>query len=269
MNFVSLYNGCLDLVYPPRCLICKCYIPLLGVERAGYWETGAPGQCQRAQKTSFCTECFSGFEPLSRPLCRMCGVEVNGAARTALLCGDCLKEQPPFTIARSLYRYTDTIQTLIHKLKFTNDLSILPGVLELVAGQSLDEFGECDIILPVPLHKTRLRQRGYNQSVLLARLFFPESKNKLFSRLLERTENTVPQTSLGGRKRRKSLRNCFAARENNVLKGAVVCLVDDVYTTGTTVIECTRTLLRAGAISVKVLTLARVENPRSKLTLRR
>lgn len=115
-----------------------------------------------------------------------------------------------------------------------------------------------DLIVPVPLHPQRLKERGLNQSVALARLFFPGSLRHLHPDVLVRKRNTPAQTSLNGLARRKNLRGAFAVAENALVQGRTVCLVDDVYTTGTTVSECSRTLLQAGAREVVVLTLARV-----------
>lgn len=114
--------------------------------------------------------------------------------------------------------------------------------------------------MPVPLHVTRLRERGFNQAHLLARAFFPQQTNRIEATLLERTKKTEPQTRMSGAERRKNLKNAFRVNKPAMVFGKTVVLVDDVFTTGTTVNECARTLLRGGAKEVQVLTLARVEN---------
>ena len=98
-----------------------------------------------------------------------------------------------------------------------------------------------------------------NQALLLDRLFFPDQKQQLRTDLLTRKKNRLPQVQLSGSARRKNLRDGFGATKNGEIRGALICLVDDVYTTGTTAAECSRTLLDGGAREVRVLTLARVK----------
>lgn len=249
-NTPPIWKGLLDLIFPPRCKICE--LPLL-----------------RAASENFCQECLNSIEPLVPPFCRICGVEVLADPLDNVLCGSCLKKSPPFLLARSLFRYTQPIQSVVHLLKFSKFHPVLPGVAELVDKRVGQEFADCDCIIPVPLHQARLRQRGYNQSVLLAKLLFPDAKGRLQTQLLVRKINTPPQTSLGGKKRRRSLKNCFSVYDNEAIAGARVCLVDDVYTTGTTVIECSKVLYKHGAASVKVLTFARVCDGRGEVNQKR
>ncbi len=114
-----------------------------------------------------------------------------------------------------------------------------------------------DIIVPVPLHPTKLRSRGFNQSVLLAKVLFPNQQDKIRHSLV-RTRHTRPQTGLKGGERRRNVVGAFAVRQGEVVRGQKICLVDDVYTTGTTVNECAKTLKKAGAVRVEVATLAMV-----------
>jgi len=134
---------------------------------------------------------------------------------------------------------------------------VLPTIERIAGKVDQNLFATSDLIIPVPLHKKRLRQRGLNQSLILARLFFPGDRDKIDYTLLLRAEDTIPQTSLDGEKRRKNLRGAFKVPEPARIKNKSICLVDDVLTTGTTVSECSRTLIRAGAREVKVLTFTR------------
>ncbi|MBI5556992.1 MAG: ComF family protein [Deltaproteobacteria bacterium] len=115
-----------------------------------------------------------------------------------------------------------------------------------------------DRIIPVPLHMNRLRQRGFNQSLLLARAFFPDQRNKIIKTALRRQRDTIAQTGLTGLSRRKNLRDAFVVEKKDDVSGKKILLIDDVFTTGTTVNECARVLKQAGAERVDVLTLARV-----------
>lgn len=116
-----------------------------------------------------------------------------------------------------------------------------------------------DHIVPVPLHPKKLRQRGFNQALLLARSFFPGERKKIRSDILVKIRETESQTGLSGTERRKNLRNAFQVKNSGAVSGKKLLLVDDVYTTGTTVRECARMLMKAGAVNVDVLTLARVK----------
>jgi ComF family protein len=243
MSRDSIINGLLELLFPSRCNGCGEYLR---------------PDVQQKRPLNFCYKCASTLRLLTEPLCRRCGVEVTGDCGSASLCGGCLKKTPLFLYARSLYSYEGLVRTVVRKLKYTKDTSVILGLRELIDFASLPTADEPDLIVPVPLHISRLRQRGFNQSLLLAELFFPEQKQHIVSDLLVRKKNSVPQASLRGAERRKSLKNTFVVQPNSQLKEALVCLVDDVYTTGTTVTQCTKSLMAAGAREVLVLTLARV-----------
>ncbi len=118
-------------------------------------------------------------------------------------------------------------------------------------------FSNIDILIPVPLHPRRLRERGFNQSLLLARVISRLKKIPLACHLLERVRYTPPQTQLSGSEREKNVRGAFCLRSNHFLAEKTVLLIDDVFTSGATVNECTRVLKEAGAREVQVLTLAR------------
>ncbi len=227
-----------DLLFPLSCTICSL-------------ATSAPG-------SALCADCLEDVRLISSPLCTVCGLGMRNSTVGDHLCGSCLRKRPPFHSARAVAHYQEPVSTLLHNLKYQGDMSVLPAlqaVVDLLPGMSI---GEDDRIIPVPLHVRRLRARGFNQAKLLAELFFPENKNQILLDCLERSKHTEPQTKLDGVARRKNLRSAFAVHEAEQIKERTVFLVDDVLTTGTTVAECSKVLLAAGAGSVKVLTVARV-----------
>ncbi len=236
-------DTCLNVLFPPHCAVCDVHQ-------------------NRCGEKSICPECRKGIREVEEPVCTICGMELYAQGGANPICGECLKNNPPFEFARSLFYYTDEIRTLLSNLKYKQDTSVLSAIGELVRECDLTAYELCDFIIPVPLHKKRLQKRGFNQALLLANVCFGNSDPRIKTNFLRRTRNTVPQVSLDGKERRRSLKNAFAVTAEIDLSGTTVCLIDDVYTTGTTVSECCRGLLSHGATKVLVLTLARVNAPR-------
>jgi ComF family protein len=191
----------------------------------------------------------------------LCGERLySGFAQT--LCGECLKEKPTFAKASAYGSYEEGLRELIHLLKYDH---VLPAanvlgrmVAEAVTDLSPDFGSELPLVVPVPLHEKKLRQRGFNQSELIASAMVKASawKLELAPKLLERKRETDSQTGLTRQQRVANLRGAFRAR--NQIAGRNILLIDDVFTTGTTASECARVLRRAGAEKVWVATVARV-----------
>jgi len=147
----------------------------------------------------------------------------------------------------------------IQAWKYGGDLAGLATFAALARhAPAVAQLAVCDYILPVPLHLRRLRQRGFNQALLLARILFPWNQNKIRTDLLLRQRWTEPQTGMDGRRRRLNLRGAFTLPQPDKVKNRRILLVDDVFTTGSTVNECAQMLAAAGAATIEVLTLARV-----------
>jgi ComF family protein len=162
-------------------------------------------------------------------------------------------------VARAFFLYEEPIKEVIHRFKYQGKTACLPSFARFA--RHLPHAAEMEgatWIVPVPLHASRLRERGFNQSLLLARAFFPKD-HRVTPDLLIRSRPTEPQTSFNGAARRTNLKNAFAVVTPQRLAGKKILLVDDVFTTGTTVNECARVLKKAGAAEVMVLTLARVK----------
>jgi len=238
--FQELRSACLELLFPGRCLACR--IPV------------APGSLPL-----FCPGCLARIELLSGPLCPGCGRQFPKAAGGSHFCGLCLAGHYHFNRARAVAIYAEPFSGVIHRFKYHGETWGLASFKALL--ESLPEplwSAAPELILPVPLHPDKLRQRGYNQAVLLARAFFPQQRKLIRADVLLRIRPTAPQTSLSGRARRQNLKNAFAVNDPAPVEGRRIVLVDDVFTTGTTVNECARVLRKAGADEVNVLTLARV-----------
>jgi ComF family protein len=146
----------------------------------------------------------------------------------------------------------------IKKLKYSRRMDILPVMQHWLTRPACRELVDAaEVLVPVPLHTRRLKERGFNQAVLLAQAF-PEKP--LARETLVRVRHTPPQTGLNPKERRENVRKAFAVPRPEEVKGKTILLVDDVYTTGATVRECAKVLLKAGAREVNVLTVARVRH---------
>lgn len=228
----------IDAVLPPRCLLC------------GEILSGENG---------LCPECFAKVNFISQPICRHCGnpLPAGGSVPFCALCvGD---KHNPFRMQRSQVKYDDGSRPLLVGFKFndrTENAAFLARWL-FVAGHDIWEQG-ADVLVPVPLHKARLRRRRYNQSALLCRELSRLTGIPVDYTSLARHKNTRPQVEISGRERRSNVKNAFCLTRNNVFSGKRVVIVDDVLTTGATLKECGLTVLSGGAESVDALTVARV-----------
>lgn len=229
----------IDLLYPPRCCGCNDTTPTDGL----------------------CSTCIGQLRPVHPPQCQMCGLPFASRADTSRPCGHCLTRVPAYRRAQACLVYdaqdsSNPLATVIQSLKYDRDISLAPLLSGLLL-RYLPILAPFDLILPVPLHRERLRWRGFNQAVLLARRLSRHSRKPLALRALIRHVATKPQVELGEAERRQNVRGAFEVRDRGVVHQRRVLLIDDVLTTGATVDECARTLRRAGASQVDVLTLAR------------
>jgi ComF family protein len=165
---------------------------------------------------------------------------------------------PHFTKARSLFEYTGPAAEIIKSFKFRGEYFVGPELLRIAIKEGwLDwELGKTHTIVPVPLHRKRERQRGYNQALILARILAKHYDFPCSTKILKRQRHTLQQATLSASQRWKNVRGAFTADPEH-LSGQNVLLVDDVMTTGATANECARLLKRNGAKEIKVFTLAR------------
>ena len=208
---------------------------------------------------NWCRLCSARVAFITSPLCPVCGMELPGdAGNRDRWCRSCLKRRPPFNTARALVHYEDPVRTLLHKLKFNADTRVTAGLRCLIEkGRSCHDREEYDLIVPVPLFPARLRQRGLNQALVLARLFFSGESEKIDPTVLIKAENTPAQSGLSGPARRKNLVGSIKVKPGSKLTKRRICLVDDIFTTGATASECSLILKEKGAAIVDVVTFAR------------
>jgi len=246
LEFADRFDWLVDWLYPPRCRACA-------------------GRIHGRDDEYFCPKCLAQIQLVSHPLCNLCGRPFADASGDDHTCGACLQRSPHFAAARAwaCYPREDSaehpLRRVVQKYKYGRKVGLGKPLGRLMARgcqQFLYEI-DADVVVPVPLHPKRLRWRGFNQSVLLAREIGRLYRVAMDPFLLVRERETGPQTQLPEEERRRNVRGAFGLNPQKSIEDQTVLLVDDVYTSGATVNECSRTLKRAGAKQVYVLTLAR------------
>lgn len=229
------WHGLQRWLLPLRCLLC-----------------GAAG----ANGVDLCADCAAEL-PRNRRCCARCALPL---AVPAALCGECQRGAPPWDAAWAPYRYGWPLDRLESRFKFGRDLAARRALAMLWQHESMP-LPKPDLLLPVPLHRARLRQRGYNQALELAKPLARQLGVPLHRNVLLRNRGTTAQTELDAVARRRNVRGAFALRQGIALP-AHVAILDDVMTTGATLAECARMLKRAGVPRVDVWALARAPSPR-------
>ena len=207
-----------------------------------------------------CRQCRQQVLIIESPLCSVCGRMFEGRESADHLCGDCIRQPRSFGCARSAVVYTPGFRKVVHQYKYRGRLQLAAPLGDLLLATFLRFFdsGDMDLILPVPLHRDRFRQRGFNQAYRLMKNWkHVDSGLSPTPRLLIKRRATPPQAGLGKRQRRRNIRGSFGVRQPAAVRARRILLVDDVFTTGATADECARELIRCGAARVDVLTLAR------------
>ncbi|MBW2466183.1 MAG: ComF family protein [Deltaproteobacteria bacterium] len=228
-----------DIFFPERCLSCS---------------KGLQGR----RTVSFCSACHEDIRIIREPYCTVCGKPFIKSAGGNHLCGYCIKKSWNFSRARAAVYYEGPIAEAVRIFKYNGKMYGLDTFTALIPGNTLKSISqESDLIVPVPVHPKRLRKRGFNQALVLARKFFPESRNKIDPHVLERCQWTMSQAGLSGAERRGNVRNAFRVLQREKIKNKKILLVDDVFTTGATVNECARILKKNQAAEIEVFTFAR------------
>jgi len=236
----------LDFVFPPLCAACRAPV---------------------REAHNLCAGCWGRIGFLSEPMCAVCGFPFEFDVGTETLCAGCRLRLPAFDKARSLMRYDEASRDPILALKRADRLDLVPAFARWVSGAGRELIEDADLILPVPLHRWRLWQRRFNQSALLALSLGKLADKPVDCLALVRTRATPSQGAMpSAAARRRNVQGAFRvlSGRGDRLRGKSVLLVDDVFTTGSTIEACARALKRAGAARVLVVTLARVVRPVTK-----
>ena len=235
----QFFTALIDVILPPVCHICHSFIPDAG-------------------KLHICPACRDRLPLVSSPLCSLCGIPFTGVGNDHH-CSTCITHPPHFDSARSHFLYEGPIRDLIHTFKYNRSthlryplaLLALEGAREVLAEHSFH------LIVPVPLHHSRLRQRGFNQAVLLGQVLARHLALPMLPDALARTRATPPQIELSAAERRANVKGAFSVKRPDSITGKRILLLDDVMTTGSTMDECAKELKKGGAEAVIAVTVAR------------
>jgi ComF family protein len=243
---MSIFRQFIDLIYPPRCPICGGFLRDKG---ANSDQPGFP----------ICLACLDDFTEITHPCCSICSRPFESWVEEDHPCEACLRKRPFYTRLVVPYLYEGTLMTAVHQFKYGGKNHLAKSLGPLLAEFAEEQLSETDsvLVMPVPLHPKRLKERGFNQSLLLARHVTTQLNAELDFLSLKRIRYTQPQTGLKKDERRKNVRKAFGLTDPKGIKGRTVILVDDVATTGNTLNECARTVRRAGAENVYGAVLAR------------
>ena len=266
-----------ESVFPPKCLVCNAFYRIPQHRPSGIsssadpdeaaWPLSIRDQAEISLSACLCPDCLAELTPVESPLCTCCGIPFKSRQGQDHYCGACIAAGKNFGIARAPLVYDRITTEVIHCFKYRGKIQLARPLSELLLLAFLifwDRDG-IDVILPVPLHPNRIRMRGFNQAYLLilnwpglaARYSYDLSHIRIERNVLVRTVPTAPQSALDRTQRARNIKNAFDLDRQEVIAGKRILLIDDVYTTGATVNECGRLLLKRGAQKVDVLTLAR------------
>lgn len=238
----GIINGLLDIIYPKTCLICRRNL-----------------KGMTSIDNLVCAECWGKIKKNLPPFCYSCGRQLRREYLTKHICPRCVKRTLSFDRAFSPCAYEGVIKDLIHEFKYKGKDYLGPTLSKLMI-DFIKEYNipmqYIDFLIPVPLHKTRLREREFNQAQILSDYIAREFNKKVLGDNLIRHRHTQTQTELENQERFANVKGSFSVRENAAVKGKNILLVDDVLTTAATSSEAASALKNGGANIVFVLTLA-------------
>jgi competence protein ComFC len=235
---LSILRALASLLYPPVCTLCSASV---------------------AADEYLCDECHAKAPRIVPPSCARCSEPFAGAISGPFHCANCAHQTLHFEAAVSVYRSRGIVRRLMLDFKYGRQIYLRHLIARWLCAALDDERlrgRHFDVVVPVPLHPTRERERGFNQAALLAQ-FVGERMLLPVKPVLERLRYTTTQTAFDRAERMENLHDAFRLRKNADVRGLRVLLIDDVLTTGSTLNECARTLKRAGASSVYAATAAR------------
>lgn len=232
----------LDLIYPRACVHCDLPIS------------------DEGSALPFCAGCWKTIRPLTGPHCPVCATPFPSAEALSHSpdhhCGECRERRPAFSRAITPYSYEGILAKAIQRFKYQKQTALAGPLADLLI-EALTAV-EFDLVTPIPLHPDRLRAREFNQSLLLARRIARFSRVPFLIDALDRSRDTPPQVGLSRKEREQNVRRAFHLSDSKPIQGKRILLVDDVYTTGATLREGAKILIKGGAREVMVAAVARM-----------
>jgi len=233
ITVTGLLDNLLDLIFPLHCRLCGN-------------ESGE----------TICRKCLNEFNSISPPVCRICGHPLNDLSGD--ICEDCDFEKPPYILCRSPFYYRGKLKKALTLLKFRNKIELYPDIFKTACEyfRENEYLFPAEYIVPVPSHRQSYRSVKNSPSQLFAGAISKTAKIPVLE-CLSHTRTIEPQHKLNSKQRWENVKEAFRVEEANEIRGRTILLVDDIITTGATALECSRTLLSAGAGKIYVLTFSR------------
>ncbi|MCE2688073.1 MAG: ComF family protein [Rickettsiales bacterium] len=244
-------NKLINLIFPNQCLSCLEIIN---------------------NNANFCLTCWQQLKFISSPCCEICSQpfeEYFNSRYRKMICLKCLLKKPAFDQVFTIFHYNEIIKKIVLNLKYNDNTLIASKIADLLAKKFASKIAEFDLIVAVPIHRSRLYKRKFNQAVLISKIIHRKPLNvnesnvqlqpKFYPDILIRLKDTKTQTKLNSRERAKNLKRAFLVKKKyrNFIINKKILLIDDVITTGATAQECSKTLKRFKAREVAVMTLAK------------
>jgi ComF family protein len=267
--FKQIYNSLTSAFFPNQCLACgRLYHrpPASSEQNINEHPLDLPSTFHSFTKKFVCHSCIPKFSLIESPICTMCGTMFVSREGGDHVCGKCQKNPKYFTTARAAVIYDDLIMNAIIQFKYKGKTKLAKPLGRVLLFAFIRHFSkqDLDMVIPVPLYPKKIRQRGFNQVFLMIHdwetqfsAYGYKSPIKVCKNILHKSRHTNSQTGLNQNKRISNVKNTFKIKKQSVISGKNILLVDDVYTTGSTVNECARILKKEGANRIDVLTLAR------------
>ena len=226
----------LDWLYPPRCIFCEQILPIQGERHS-------------------CIECYSHLPWNEGTLCQICGKSIPDEKN---ICYECSAKKPYFIQGFGVFRYEGMVQDALYRFKYGGHREYgkdFAAIIEPYLAKYIQSL-PIDIIIPVPLHKKRQRQRGYNQAEQIGKYIGQLLKIPMENHILLRSKDTPPQSQLSAFARWNNSKDAFTIIDNSKIKGKFILLIDDIYTTGSTINACSKALVEQGVAGVYFLALS-------------
>jgi len=197
-TWYKVISSALNFLFPPICLLCGS---------KDLYQAGC----------LICKDCFNSISFISHPVCVRCGKPFLTETTRNHVCGNCLTQEPSFNLVRALGRYEGALETIIHNFKYKQKFSMVNLFNFLLDNMQNHEitFASYDLLIPVPLHRSRLRQRGFNQSVILGNILKKKYQMSLQPKVLQRIVSTHPQVTLPVKARKINMRNAFKVKKSH------------------------------------------------------